>query len=157
MSLCQRTILLLQLREQPHILDGDRRLVCKRLQQSDLLPRKGLDPFPADCDCADGGAVMQQGRDEDGSGPEWKLEGLALSEPSGLGEVMDMNGSPPGDGAVPDEVGAERIGLTKLQSRRQAPVSGDHRYCIPLHKKDEGFVGLADLGCRAGNCLENDL
>ena len=36
-------------------------------------------------------------------------------------------------------------------------MSSNYGYSIALHEEDEGFVGLADSGCRAGNCAENDL
>jgi len=38
MRLRQRSILPLQLREQPHVLDGDNGLVSERLKEFDLLP-----------------------------------------------------------------------------------------------------------------------
>src|SRR5262245_21965236 len=52
-SLGQRTIFLLQLCEQPHILNGDDGLVGKDLQELDLLVRKSPHLLPAKEERAD--------------------------------------------------------------------------------------------------------
>ena len=43
---CVSAVLLLQLREQPDVLDGDDGLIGERLQERDLLRREGLDLGP---------------------------------------------------------------------------------------------------------------
>src|SRR5262245_29023126 len=53
MRLRQRFILLLQLREQAHILDGDYRLVRKDLEQLDVTVGEGLDAWMGEADDAD--------------------------------------------------------------------------------------------------------
>ena len=54
-------VLLLQFREQPHVLDGDDRLVGERLEERDLLGREGMDLGPPiDEDDAQRRALAQQ-------------------------------------------------------------------------------------------------
>jgi len=53
MRLRQRPILLLQLREQPHVLDGDDGLTGEGLQQNDLRGSKRQWRAACDGDCAD--------------------------------------------------------------------------------------------------------
>jgi hypothetical protein len=64
-GLRERTVLFLELREQPHVLDGDDRLVGKGLEQCDLLVGEGTRLSLVDVDRADWQAVAQQwdGRD----------------------------------------------------------------------------------------------
>ena len=56
----------LELREQPHVLDGDHRLVGERLEERDLLGREGMDLGPTmDEDDAQRRALAQQRRSHD--------------------------------------------------------------------------------------------
>src|SRR5688572_27932319 len=50
----------LQFLEQPHVLDGDHRLVCERLDQSDLTHRKRPHISPANPVDTEGDIVSQQ-------------------------------------------------------------------------------------------------
>jgi hypothetical protein len=103
------------------------------------------------------GAIPQQWRHEEGAYAQRQLKCLGLPEPAGraLGEIPDVNRSPLGDGAVPDEVGAERIGLAEPQPRRKASMPGDHRRSVALDEHDERVVGLAKTGGRPGDAGED--
>ncbi len=63
----ERAILLLQLGEQPHVLDRDHRLVGEGLKESDLLVGERLDLHPADDDRPDGAALAQQRGAQEGA------------------------------------------------------------------------------------------
>jgi hypothetical protein len=60
MSLSQRTILLLQLCEQPDILNGDDRLVTEGLDERDLLVGERLDLASAHHDHSDGNVLPHE-------------------------------------------------------------------------------------------------
>ena len=47
MGLCERTVLLLEFRKEPHVLDGDDRLVGEGLEERDLLRRERPDLGPS--------------------------------------------------------------------------------------------------------------
>src|SRR5262245_13593531 len=67
MRLGERPILLLQLLEQPNVLDGDDRLVSKGLEQGDLLVGKWTDLGTANGDRPDGHPFLHQGNGHDSS------------------------------------------------------------------------------------------
>src|SRR5262252_10619470 len=60
MSVGQRPIRLLQLIEQPHVLDGDDRLVGKGFEEQDLLARERTYLLSANLDSPNGDAFSQQ-------------------------------------------------------------------------------------------------
>src|SRR5262249_54567024 len=66
MGLGERSILLLQFREQPDVLDGDDGLVSERLQKLDLFAREGSDLRPPDDYHAEGRALTEERRGQDG-------------------------------------------------------------------------------------------
>src|SRR5262249_41094408 len=61
----QRLVLILQLLEQPHVLDGYDRLVGEGLEKRDLLLAEELDLCSAERDAADGDTLSQQRNTED--------------------------------------------------------------------------------------------
>jgi hypothetical protein len=58
---------LLQLGKQAHILDGDDRLIRKRLKQLNLLVGEGRDPAPPEIDDSDDRLIPQHRNRQEGS------------------------------------------------------------------------------------------
>jgi hypothetical protein len=56
--------------EQPHVLDGDHRLVGESLQQLNVLVGERRDAVSGNHDCSHGGTVVQHGDREGGSIPD---------------------------------------------------------------------------------------
>src|SRR5262249_41213412 len=65
--LAQFCVTLLDLLEQPHILDGDYRLIGEGFQESDLFVGEWTDFYSANDNCSDRYAFSQQRRNEHGS------------------------------------------------------------------------------------------
>src|SRR5262245_36341258 len=91
MGLGQRTLLLLQLLEQPHVLDGNDGLVGERLEQRDLLIRELPYLLPAKEERSDRHAFPEKRYSEAGSmphpqgdlGPQGELD-------PGAGKILDV-------------------------------------------------------------------
>ena len=91
MGLCERSVLLLQFREQPHVLDRDHRLVGEGLQELDLL-RWESDLGVTHHDRPDGSSLPQHGDAQDSA----KIQELREAPSTGgtsLSGVLDMNHS----------------------------------------------------------------
>src|SRR5215471_2029144 len=60
MGFRERLVLLLQFSEQPHVLNGNDRLIGEGLEQGDLLVGEWTEPQPRDPDRANGATLMQE-------------------------------------------------------------------------------------------------
>ena len=69
-GLAQFCVALLDLFEQPHVLDGDHRLICKGFKELDLLVREGPDFRSANLNRPDGNSLSKQWRSKNGAVPE---------------------------------------------------------------------------------------
>src|SRR5262249_33085415 len=96
----QGTILLLQFREQAHVLDGDDGLVGKSLQQRDLLIGEWIYFGPSQGDRPDCRSLSQQRNGQSRPIAELPSEGTVLGEFLLFSlHVSQMNGPPFEDGA----------------------------------------------------------
>jgi hypothetical protein len=103
MSVGQRLVLFLELREQTHVLDGDRGLVGERFHEGDVAVGEGPDFPPVDGDHAQqlGGAKHRH--------RQHRAQALDLSRAIGVFgvcfHIVDVNGAPfeddPPRGAIP--------------------------------------------------------
>src|SRR5689334_10786991 len=91
MSLGKRPVLLLQLREQAHVLDRDHRLVGKGLKEHDLLVAEGTHFASADKDRANGNALTQEGSAERRAPPEPAGQISAGGKIVSLGQIFDVD------------------------------------------------------------------
>src|SRR5262245_14164768 len=76
----ERPILLLQLLEQPHVLDGNDRLIGKRLEQRDLTIREGARRRAGDAEAPDRDPITDQWHAETASEPAYPCK---LTDPAG--------------------------------------------------------------------------
>src|SRR5262245_56365765 len=94
MSFCKGSVLLLQLLEQPHVLNGDHCLVGESLQDSDLALGEEFSLGPADAYRADRDALSHHGDTELCPGVALPREVAALWELVGLArQVSDVDSS----------------------------------------------------------------
>src|SRR5262249_7399905 len=85
MGFGERPILLLQLFEQPHVLDGDDGLVSEGLEEGDLSLREQLDLCARHGDGADGSALAQHRNPDPRAIPD---DTRTLSRPFGYLRVL---------------------------------------------------------------------
>ena len=91
----QLSVSRLQLLEQPHVLDGDHRLVGEGPQQRNLLVGERLDLGASDPDRADGCALAQQRNAQEGAVAELPSEHAAFRKLLHLGlEIRHLDGLP---------------------------------------------------------------
>src|SRR5262249_41442009 len=79
-GLAQFRIALLDFLEEPHILDGDDRLVGEGFEEFDLFFSKRSNFLAADCDHSDRNTLSQQWRTKCSSHPRNWLSGLIVGE-----------------------------------------------------------------------------
>jgi hypothetical protein len=146
---------LLQLLEQPHVLDRYHRLVAKRLQQLDLLVRKGPRYGAADRDGADRCAVAEQRYRQHAS--ETPARTFVKRVFGCLKDIMDGDRTALEDrpaGARPavrgprkdatDRINARRIDEMARRDVQQGPVEGEYI----------GRRGREEVQRRPGNGVE---
>src|SRR5215471_16373486 len=114
MGFRERLVLLLQFSEQPHVLDGDDRLVGKGLEEGDLLVGEWTEPQPRDPDRANGATLMQE---RDG----YLASHAALpcdrsGELDRLLEIRDVDNGAVEDGPADGEVSISRPRIKALQA-----------------------------------------
>src|SRR5215468_12616245 len=78
--LSQLCVALLQLFEQPHILNSDDSLISEGFEKFDLFFSKRSNFLAADCDHSDRNTLSQQRRADYGSRPGNRLSGLRVRE-----------------------------------------------------------------------------
>src|SRR5215831_15618696 len=78
--LAQFRVALLDLLEQPHVFDGDHRLIGEGLEKSDLLFRKRPNFGSADLNRADGNSLTKQRRNKNSARASNLLTGLGFRE-----------------------------------------------------------------------------
>src|SRR4029453_1474182 len=91
MRLRQRGVLLLQLLEQPNILDGDHGLVGEGLEQGDLVLGEGAHFASADEDCANCDALTQERSAESRAPPQPPGDISADRKVVSLGQIFDVD------------------------------------------------------------------
>jgi hypothetical protein len=128
MGFGQGAIFLLRFREQPHVLDGDDRLVCEGLEEGDLLLREGADFASADEDCANGDALTQERSAESRAPPEPPGDISADRKVVSLGQIFDVDDTRlayrvSGYGAMYRLPGADRRGERTMVSTNDKLVT----------------------------------
>jgi len=109
-------ILVLDFLEQAHVLDGDHRLVCEGLEESDLLIRERSHLRSADKNRPDWNALAQQWRGKQGANTPLYSSGAGIRKVvAGCGEVMDVNGLPVDHGSTAYYLPADRPRLAGRQ------------------------------------------
>src|SRR5215831_1042378 len=147
----KRLVLLFELREQPHVLDGDDGLVGEGLEQRDLLVGEGVDFGPADYDHADRYSFAQKRRRQHGAKATtnpWKLR----LDPRR--DVIDMDRPAFDNGESSRIVTADRASRVG-QGKGSKP--GDEPQRVPLDAADYRVVCSAESSRILGNRIENRL
>src|SRR5262249_40445408 len=151
MGLGQRTILPLQLREQPHILDRNGGLVSEGLEESDLLVAEWPDLKAANCDSADRTALPQQRNTDEGSSPFPPRDRGSLREFVHFGlKVDDVDESSLEHGAP--------VGGSRNEGKRaglERAVMRDGPQDIAIKAIDYGVEGLAESSCALSDRTEH--
>src|SRR5215470_18314397 len=144
-------ILLLELREQPYILDRDDGLVGEGLEQRDLLVSEGMDFGPADYDHADRYSFTQKRRRQHGAKATtdpWKLR----LQPGR--DVIDMDRPAFDNGESSRIITADR---TSRVGQGKGSKPGDEPQRVTLDAADYRVVCSAESSRILGNGIENRL
>src|SRR5215831_3962842 len=147
----KRLVLLFELREQPHVLDGDDGLVGEGLEQRDLLVGEGVDFGPADYDHADRYTFAQKRRRQHGAKATtnpWKLRLQPRRD------VIDMDRPAFDNGEASRIITADRASRVG-QGKGSKP--GDKPQRVTLDAADYRVVCSAESSRILGNGIENRL
>src|SRR4029450_6116129 len=142
MSLRQRPVLLLQLGEQAHILDGNDRLVGESLEEGNLLVGERSHVQSPDHDPTDWRALAEQGGREHGTIAKIVLDRLTDGE---LGfdlsrHVLDVDSSPVGNGSANRGTPIKR----HLLYSRERPILRYQPEDVTLQEANDRVVRSAD-------------
>ena len=147
---------LLQLGEQPHVLDGDHRLGGKGLQQFDLLWCEGTRIGLSQQDAADGDAFTQHRCRESGAGARTNRQGLRRRKVFGVeaSYVGNMRRATVDDGASADRTAIQR---TAAQHEGHRPLVRCPDELIALAQGDNGIGATAEALRSLCNCVQHRL
>ena len=139
-GLGQLAVARLQLREQPHVLDGDHRLVGEGLEEGDLPLREELRLGATDVDRADRDTFSHQGDAEDGAEAHAPRVLAALREFVHFGlHVCDVDGPPVQHGSARDRPADEREGKLADGADGDRAVMGDQEEPVAVPAPDGGI------------------
>jgi hypothetical protein len=124
--LCQIAIALSQLREEPHILDGDDGLIGEGLQEGDLPLAERPDLGAPDGDRSDGNALPHQGYPEHRAVPHLSRDRASLGELPRLGgQIVHVDGPGLEHGPAVDGSPDDRDRVFADGPRADRPTMGD--------------------------------
>jgi hypothetical protein len=144
----------LQLLEQPHILDGDHRLVGEGLEERNLLVREGAYLLTSDQDPPNSYALTEQWYREHGPMVESALERSADRKfaLTFRGEIVDMDGSSVRDRSPRRRAAIARDDFVEIG---KGPVVRHEPERIAIHEANHGVVGPAHTSGALGDRGEN--
>ena len=164
MSLCEGVVLLLELREQPHVLDGDHRLVGEGRHQLDLRLGEWSHLRSPDRQCPDRYSLAQHRHGQHRSQVEHRLHGIAvLRILRDVGDVDDptLQHGPAGRDLAPGRRG-KVVRVLSTSRRREAEGRCESRGalrrigpgCCAWRRRDAPRSGRScrtPAGCRSGS------
>ena len=143
MRLCQRMILLLQLREQPHVLDGNDRLVRKSLEEAGLLVGKRVYLGAPELNDADDRALAHEGSAQCRAKTYLRGEGARFGKLVRLSlKVGDLNGSLLEDGTPAQ--GAPYDWKQEVHGLGNRAMVGGRAQVISVDPEDRRVVSSAE-------------
>jgi hypothetical protein len=152
----QRLVLLLQLREQSHVLNRDDGLVGERLEERDLRVTERTDVLAPDDDHPDRHLLPKEGHGERRVVAEASRVTASAGELVCRRKIIHVDSSPLQDSLSADSIRGERHPIVEyglLQGYR--PMVRRHPKVRTLDAEDHGIDSIAELRRRSRDCFEN--